>query len=195
MVSHVIKLGADPLVRSSSGKLPIHVAAKNSPEVLALLIQSGQDVNTLDVINKETPLHIACGAACRETIHTLIQHGCRFNMENNHGQTPLAKLLRFTANDHDFHAKTRLGIARLLISIGFRMSPQNCKTNNKGRDKCHDRYTSLRLSLTTPPRLQNLARSTVREAITSGVSLRQEIDKLDIPLNLKSFIFFHDLKI
>ncbi|XP_045214346.1 serine/threonine-protein phosphatase 6 regulatory ankyrin repeat subunit B-like [Mercenaria mercenaria] len=196
LVRRVISLGANPLVKSSSGKFPIHLAAKNAPDVLAELLENGGDVHALDNVNKETPLHIACGAACRETILTLIQYGSRFNIENNHGQTPLAKLLRFTNSDHDFHTKTRLNIAKVLISIGFRI---NChKTSsifNKGRDKSCDRYISLKMSLQAPPPLQSLARATVRESLTSGSGLQKEVTKLDIPVNLKSYIMLKDLKL
>ncbi|XP_045211440.2 ankyrin repeat and SOCS box protein 8-like [Mercenaria mercenaria] len=198
MVRRIITLGANPLAKSSSGKLPIHLAAKNAPGVLAEIVKDGHDVSILDDVNNETPLHVACGAVCRETILILIQSGCRFNIESKDGQTPLAKLLRFTNNVHDFHTKTRLQLAHELISIGFRMN-QRIKvpstTYNKGRDKCYDRYVSLRKSLKALPSLQSLARLTIRESLTLKTGYQKEINKLDIPVNLKSFIMFHDLKL
>ncbi|XP_045214345.1 ankyrin repeat, PH and SEC7 domain containing protein secG-like [Mercenaria mercenaria] len=198
MVCWVVNLGANTLVKSSSGKLPIHLAAKNDRDALVEIIRHGHDVNTPDDVNNETPLHIACGAVCRETIQELIHSGCRFNMVNNLGETPLAKLLRFTSNVHDFHTKTRLGIAKVLISIGFQMNSQSQKTSrgySKGRDKCYDRYVSLKMSLNTPPSLQTLARRTVRDSLTPGSNLQKEINKLDIPKNLKWFIMFQDWKL
>lgn len=198
ILRRVVTLGASAHIKSSTGKLPIHLAAKNAPEGLLEILRDGVDVNIRDEINNDTPLHIACGAACRETILALIQSGSRFNTENNKGFTPLAKLLQFTNDDHDFHTKTRLSIAKILISIGFQMSRPCQRTStarSKGRDKSYDRYVAIKLSLKSPPRLQSLARLTVRDSLSHGKCLQEEIDHLDIPLHLKPFIMFNYLKL
>jgi hypothetical protein len=196
VVRLLIKLGASPLVKSSSGKLPIHIAAKNAPDVLNELIQEGANVNIVDDVNRETPLHIACGAACRETILTLIQSGSTVNITNRHGQTPLAKLLKFTNNDLDFHTKTRLDIARTLISLGFRMNCQtSCTQYTRGRDKGYDKYKSLKLSLKSPSSLQNLSRIAVRDSFKFDSDIVKDICQLDIPVNLKSYLLFNDVNL
>jgi hypothetical protein len=197
-IRRVVTLGANPLVKSSAGRLPIHLAAKDAPEVLVELIRDGLDVNVPDDINSDTPLHIACSAACRETILTLIQSGSRFNAENLKGLTPLAKLLQYTHNDHDFHTKTRLSIAKELISIGFRMChPRRKQTSHSScsrRDKSYDRYHAIKLSLKSPPCLQSIARLTIRESLTHGKYVQKEIDNLELPFHLKSFIMFKDMR-
>lgn len=110
------------------------------------------------------------------------------------GQTPLAKLLKFANNDLDFHTKTRLDIARTLITIGFRMNCQrSCTKNNKGRDKGYDRYISLKMSLKSPSSLQHLARIAVRDCFKDGSIVRKDVSQLDIPVNLKSFLMFNDV--
>ena len=54
----------------------------------------------------------------------MIIHGADFNAENNHGETPLRKLLQHaTRVSKDFHHNTRMKLARVLVAIGFRLTP------------------------------------------------------------------------
>lgn len=198
VVREVIKLGADPLVRASSGKLPLHLAAAHDPKVLQFFLENGQDVNIADVINKETPLHVACTTAHKEAIVKLIHFGCKFNLENSQGETPLAKLLRFTSDLNDFHSKTRVEMARKLIDIGFRMSQKNSKQAKgklRGRDKTYDRYTNIRMSARTPQSLQEITRERVRESLNVSHKVHKHLKTLDIPHNLVPYILYHDFQL
>ncbi|KAL4240125.1 Ankyrin repeat and SOCS box protein 16 [Mactra antiquata] len=194
----LLSYGANPLVESTSGKLPLHIAVTTSPEVLELFLQDGQDVNITDSVNKDTPLHIACGMCCHDAIVKLLQFGARMNLENKHGETPLAKLLKFTHKANDFHSKTRIKLAKLLISIGFRMKESGTSlsrkvSSHKGRDKTLDRYKEIMLQCNEVPTLLNLSRGVVRESLSSGVHVSKQIDTLDIPSNLKPFLLCKEL--
>ena len=141
MVRWLIDKGEDPMQRTSSGKLPIHIAASSCSESLGVLIDAECDVNIKDVVHGETPLHYACNSCCKETILVLIQAGAAFYLVNKRGETPLHKLLRFAIDFHDFHSKLRKDTAKKLIAIGFRILPlqSSNKTHmRKGRDKIHN---------------------------------------------------------
>ena len=197
IVRWLIDKGADPMQRSSSGKLPIHIAASSCPQSLRVLLQTGCDVNIKDDINEETPLHYACNSCCRETILQLIQSGAAFNLVNKRGETPLHKLLRFAIDFHDFHSKLRTDIAKKLIAVGFRILslPSKSKTlMRKGRDKVRDLYLILKTSLVKVPTLQSIARTELRETM-SHHSFEKKLEFLDIPRHLKSDLLFTDFSL
>ena len=181
--------------RSSSGKLPIHIAANSCPESLRVLLQTGCDVNIKDSINEETPLHHACNSCCKETIIQLIQYGAAFNLVNKRGETPLHKLLRFAIDFHDFHSRLRTDVAKKLIAIGFRILPLQPKSKTsmrKGRDKVRDLYSTLKSSLVKVSTLQSIARAELRETMSCH-SFGKNLEFLDIPRHLKSDLLFKDL--
>ena len=191
----LIGKGADPMQRSSSGKLPIHNAASCCLESLGVLLETGCDINFKDDIHEETALHHACNSCCKETILHLIQTGAAFNLVNKRGETPLHKLLRFAIDYHDFHSKLRIDIAKKLISIGFRIMPLQSKSQTskrKGRDKVGDLYKTLKTSLVEVPTLQSIARVELRESMSCD-SFGKKIELLDIPRHLKSYLFFTDI--
>lgn len=194
LVKLLICKGADPYQKSGSGKYPLHTAATSSVEVVDALIQAGYDINIRDEVHGDTPLHYACSSCCQETIARLIQCGATFNLVNKRGETPLHKLLRFAVDFHNFHAKTRLEVARKLISIGFKMVPNDSNlqmSKRRGRDKVSDLYIFLKSSMLNAPTLQSIARAELRQTLSSA-DLVKAIDVLEIPRHLKSYMLFKD---
>ena len=194
MIKLLICKGADPYQKSGSGKYPLHTAATSSVEVVDALIQAGYDINIRDEVHGDTPLHYACSSCCQETIARLIQCGATFNLVNKRGETPLHKLLRFAVDFHDFHAKTRLEVARKLISIGFKMVPNDSNlqmSKRRGRDKVSDLYIFLKSSMLNAPTLQSIARAELRQTLSSA-DLVKAINMLEIPRHLKSYMLFKD---
>lgn len=194
LISH----GAHTHTKSSAGKYLLHVAATNSPHVLDLLLEQGQYVNMTDDVNNDTPLHLACNMSCHESIVVLIKHGCRFNVLNKHGDTPLMKLLQQVKGPIDFHSRTRIALAKKLINIGFRAHRSKQRSSGRwkqptGRDKVFEKYLELREQVNEVPPLQNIARLVVRDSLELGMSMKKHVLTLDIPEHLKSFIMFSQL--
>lgn len=88
-------LAIDPQLvhaRDSDGSTPLHCATwKGHPEVVALLIKSGADVNAQ---NKNehwgtTPLHAAAHANQAAIAQILIEHGADMNARDLTGQPPM----------------------------------------------------------------------------------------------------------
>ena len=72
----------------------------------------------------DTPLHLACSRCCQEAAAALIRHGADFNAVNDQGDTPLRKLLQHaTRLSKDFHHNSRMSLARVLVALGFRLTP------------------------------------------------------------------------
>ena len=190
----LLEKGSNPVQKSGSGKLPLHIAATSNADVIDVLLETGYDINITDEVHGETPLHFACSSCCKDTVVRLIQRGATFNLVNKRGETPLHKLLRFAVDYHDFHSKTRMEFARKLISIGFKMVPKKCdfkSSKRKGRDKVGDLYAFLKLSVPDVPTLQSIARAELRETF-HGTALEKKLELLDIPKHLKSHLLFHD---
>lgn len=90
-----VLLAADPgLVhaRDSDGSTPLHCATwKGHPEVVALLLAAGADVNAMN--NNEhwgtTPLHAAAHANQAAIAQILIDHGADMNAQDLTGQPPM----------------------------------------------------------------------------------------------------------
>lgn len=196
----LLSYGANPLVKSITGKLPLHVAVVNAPDVVELLLQDGQDVNMTDSVNDDTPLHVACGMCCQDSILKLIQYGALMNLENKQGDTPLAKLLKHTNKPNDFHSKTRIKLAKVLISIGFGMKEKPLvamggSRHNKGRDKIFDKYKEIKMLYNNIPSLQNLSRTIIRESLTCGVGVPKQVHGFDIPTNLIQFLLCYGVSL
>lgn len=88
-------LAADPRLvdaRDSDGSTPLHCATwKGHPEVVALLLDAGADVNAAN--NNEhwgtTPLHAAAHANQAAIAQMLIDHGADLNAQDLTGQPPM----------------------------------------------------------------------------------------------------------
>ncbi|XP_060064279.1 ankyrin-3-like [Ylistrum balloti] len=197
-VAWLLRKGADPKRCASSGKEPIHVAAAHSGPIIVQLLNAGCDVNTQDHIKGDTPLHVACARCCEDGIVTLVQHGAKFNILNNHGETPLEKLLKFAQNFPNFHSKTRINIAKSLVRIGFRIPSKEKgekssmhKSGRVGRDKIADVYKSVMANMTGTGSLQHLCRLRVRDEV-KGQSFEKSVASLDVPKLVKDYLMFKD---
>ncbi|XP_021361562.1 ankyrin repeat and SOCS box protein 16-like [Mizuhopecten yessoensis] len=194
----LLKKGADPKMCASSGKEPIHVAAAHSGPIIVHLVKAGCDVNTQDHINRDTPLHVACARCCESAIVTLIQHGAKFNLLNNQGETPLEKLLKFAQKVPNFHSKTRITLAKSLVKVGFRI-PSKGKTDKSrmrnigrvGRDKVADVYRTVMTTVTATGSLQHLCRLKVRDEVR-GQSFEKSVASLEVPKLVKEYVMFKD---
>ncbi|XP_062612746.1 ankyrin-3-like [Saccostrea cucullata] len=194
LVSWLVSRGVDPRGAGISGKQPIHVAAAHSPDVISSLVDLGCDVNQIDVIHHDTPLHIACSRCNAETIETLIKHGAKFNLVNSEGETPLTKLLKFATDTVNFHSKSRMNIARQLIKYGFinkQSKPGNNGKKKVGRNKVQELYKRLRLENKSVSSLQHLSRLVISDNI-KPVSVQKAVRTLDIPPHLKEYLLFSD---
>ncbi|XP_033727151.1 LOW QUALITY PROTEIN: ankyrin repeat and SOCS box protein 16-like [Pecten maximus] len=194
----LLKKGADPKACASSGKEPIHVAAAHSGPIIVHLIKAGCDVNTQDHIKGDTPLHIACARCCECAILTLVQHGAKFNLLNNHGETPLEKLLKFAQNVPNFHSKTRIILAKSLVKIGFechqKIRAKNQHRGNSrrvGRNKVADVYKTVMATMKSTGGLQHLCRLKVRDEVR-GQSFEKSVACLEVPKLVKDYLMFKD---
>ena len=69
---------------------PLHVAAvSNAPEVAAVLIEHGADINAKG-LEGHTPLHLAAWHNAREVAEVLIEHGANIHAKDMKGETSLA---------------------------------------------------------------------------------------------------------
>lgn len=196
LVSRLVSGGVDPKSAGDNGKQPIHVAAAHSADVISRLVELDCDVNQPDVVHSDTPLHIACCRCNEKSIETLIKIGAKFNLTNNEGETPLAKLIKFATNTVDFHSKLRMKLARQLIKYGFVCKQKNSERTNKrkiGRDKVIELYQRLQKEPREVSSLQHLSRLVI-SANLQPKTLRKAVFSLDIPHHLKDYLMFPDFR-
>jgi ankyrin repeat protein len=92
--------------KDSLGYTPLHLAAKyNRPEIVALLLANGADVNAQAGVRYvtnyggqqhygETPLMLALLSYYhKEVVELLVAHGADVNVELNNGSTPLSRAI------------------------------------------------------------------------------------------------------
>ncbi|KAL9620310.1 MAG: hypothetical protein Q9160_005109 [Pyrenula sp. 1 TL-2023] len=128
---HVWKLldaGANPMLKSSNRKTPLHLAAQagqcGSVDVLVHFMSSRlESVNDRDATGK-TSLHYACASGKVESVRSLLRSGARLNAEDCSGKTPLHEAVRrpspeYCLESNDFINDSQLySIISLLISAG-----------------------------------------------------------------------------
>lgn len=124
---HLLKVGADPNIRTRMGDTALHQAAENRQyKIAALLLIYDADPN-IQQNDGETALHLACFKGDEEMVHLLLSHKADPNIQNNiFGKSPLHYavdysytkiinlLLQFNANPdlQDKHEKSPKDIAR-----------------------------------------------------------------------------------
>lgn len=196
LVSRLVSGGIDPKSAGNNGKQPIHVAAAHSADVIPRLLELGCDVNQPDVVHNDTPLHIACCRCNEKSIETLIKNGAKFNLTNNEGETPLAKLLKFATNTVDFHSKLRMKLARQMIRYGFVCKQKNPERESKqkiGRNKLIELYQRLQKEPREVSSLQHLSRLVISDNLQPKTS-RKAVFSLEIPPHLKDYLMFPDFR-
>ncbi len=102
LVQHLIKDGANVVIRDGRKRTPLHYAA--TKEVAALLML---DINAIDE-SGNTPLHLAVDRGSQDIAELLIANGASVNARNEKGQTPLYRAIAIGHNE----------IAALLINNG-----------------------------------------------------------------------------
>ncbi len=89
----LVELGANIFAVNASGNSAIHIAAeKNQPEIIQLLIHSGESVNRRVRARHITPLHSAVASRAISSVITLLYHGADINAKTSSAsgnQTPL----------------------------------------------------------------------------------------------------------
>ena len=121
-LKYIIKLHPDIVNKSiyrNQGLFPIHDA--KSVEMAKLLIESGADINQISISSGEThsaiisgftPLHYAASRGRSELIEYLIEEGCKINVKDRNGRTPLdvcEDLIEFQINTEFFWDKSTEG--------------------------------------------------------------------------------------
>lgn len=101
--------GSDVNASDKYGSTPLHIASYSFDEtILRLLLENKCSAPTLDIKNNSgnTPLHVACltmamgcgAGGCTDAVKLLLEHGASINIQNNHGQTPMAIAIRRNMN-------------------------------------------------------------------------------------------------
>jgi len=87
----LLEEGLDLSSTDSFGNTPLHLAvALNQSENVALLLEHGADVRTVNVKNGTTPLHDAAEWGDAKLVDTLVDYGAIVDAVNRDGDTPLA---------------------------------------------------------------------------------------------------------
>lgn len=103
-VKALVRSGCDLNVKYENGMTALHMAALPgaSPEITAVLIDNGADVDAKNVVG-ETPLITAARNNSLKTAKVLIEKGADVNARKNNGWTALVHALR-----HDFTEMIKL---------------------------------------------------------------------------------------
>lgn len=119
------------LNKHAEGKTPLHRASFNKhPECVSALLSASNEegskiksrfivsINIKDVVNKNTPLHMACSQGNLNIVCMLLEKGADVNITNALGNTPL----------HAASLRRNAPICRELLNHGANI----CVTNNRG---------------------------------------------------------------
>eukprot|EP00048_Salpingoeca_helianthica_P021754 m.14267 g.14267 ORF g.14267 m.14267 type:complete len:413 (-) comp6369_c0_seq1:34-1272(-) len=89
-VKHLLEAGANPNFADHTLGVPVlHTASMlNHDAIVALLIEHGADVNSLDN-EHSTALHWAAGAGATQCAETLMRHNANLSIRNDDGHTPV----------------------------------------------------------------------------------------------------------
>ncbi len=131
--------GADPLMTTEKGTLPLHVASwggspyagdwtedekKNLLDVTRLLVERGSDVNSTGE-HGWTALHGAAYKGVDAVVQFLVDHGARLEVFDEYGQTPLsiANAVITPGSKDAYYQSSRVvrkSTADLLLKLGAR---------------------------------------------------------------------------
>jgi ankyrin repeat protein len=109
-IQTLLELGADAKLADDRGFTPLHCAAghgfyEEAPEIVALLIQHGADVNARSTELGFVPLHEATGS---RVIELLLIHGADPSITNNRGLTPLQYMMKDGRLDDAAYLESRI---------------------------------------------------------------------------------------
>jgi ankyrin repeat protein len=121
LIGLLLKEGADPNVRTSFDRTPIHWAvssfgAKNRADIVEALINAGADINAKDMDEKTAVFH----TSDKSTIKKMIELGANLDIQDDEGNTPLHVACR----EHDENK------VKLLLDAGANPNiPNNYEKN------------------------------------------------------------------
>jgi ankyrin repeat protein len=144
----LVELGADPLVPNADGCTPLMAAvgvgtrfpgeeAGTEPEVLealALLLELGADVNTVDK-NGETPMHGAAYKSLSLVVQVLADKGAQidiWNQKNKYGWTPLLIAEGHRVGNFKPNFETIAALHRVMLAAGVTPPPPTPREVRKG---------------------------------------------------------------
>lgn len=111
--------GADLNARDKYQRTPLHAHASHWSGNVALLLELGADLNPVDYTN-ETPLHAAVNSYRTPVVQELVSRGAKINVENNQGNTSLAKGLINCRNSYIVNMSE---ISSMLLDAGATITP------------------------------------------------------------------------
>lgn len=114
IVQMLLQYGADVNFPDAEGRIPLHLAGRNSFLIELLLEKS--DINTVNKRNGKTLLmELSADPFCeKEHIKTLLEKGANINLEDNNGETALLKSIKCRMNK----TGERYDIPQYLINNG-----------------------------------------------------------------------------
>ncbi|XP_026781745.3 B-cell lymphoma 3 protein [Pangasianodon hypophthalmus] len=94
ILSHLSRLPCCPSAclnsRNFEGLTPLHLAVQDGNKKLAkMLLDSGADINAVDIKSGRSPLIYAVEKSCMEMINFLVENGCNVNAQSYSGNTAL----------------------------------------------------------------------------------------------------------
>jgi uncharacterized protein len=92
-VDYLLTRGLPIDSRGSGGKMPIHLAAIYSTELIQVLIARKADLNARDMFGN-TPLHAAAQMGSTQAVQTLLDLGADVDPVNDERETPLHKAIK-----------------------------------------------------------------------------------------------------
>ncbi|KAF7652561.1 hypothetical protein LDENG_00095230 [Lucifuga dentata] len=103
-------------IRNYEGLSPLHLAVQHGCKDLArMLLDSGADINAMDVKSGQSPLMHAVESSNSDMVHFLIENGCDVNSQSYSGNTAL----------HSACGRGQVDTARLLLKSGADCSLKN----------------------------------------------------------------------
>ena len=98
VVKSLLRLGADPNTRDSTGHTPLYRVANEcgsdaGPEIVRALVYAGGDVNANGGVTRATPLHMAARRGFMGIAQALLDCGAAAGAKDIKGDTPLQRAL------------------------------------------------------------------------------------------------------
>lgn len=122
-----LKKGVEASVRTKTGMTPLHLAVtKGLPKVVKLLLTNNAEVNTIENISLETPLHKACENLHADIAQMLLDNGADVTARKKNGKTALHEVVLNT--DFDFteaNAKSTSDLVARLLDAGCDVNVQD----------------------------------------------------------------------
>ncbi len=98
----------------SDGNTTLHLAVKQMPELIPLLLKQSADVHAKNNKFSETPLHVAADYTKPKVMQTLLLHGARLWVQDEFGETPFHHLVCYGMDSEPFLLS---GIRELFVTV------------------------------------------------------------------------------